>query len=80
VVVLSVNDRAAENVIRLAGIDDLAGRIVLDAGATRLSSGRPGLFIGTTDSPGEHMQRLIPRTYVVKGLNVGLADVMVNPR
>ena len=43
------------------------------------SSGRPGLFVGTTDSLGERLQRLVPRAFVVKGLNVVLADVMVDP-
>ena len=79
-VVLSVNGRAAEDVIRLAGIENLTGKIVLDASdPLDFSSGRPGLFVGTTDSLGERIQRLIPDVYVVKGLNIVLADVMINP-
>jgi 8-hydroxy-5-deazaflavin:NADPH oxidoreductase len=79
-VVLSVNGRAAEDVIRLAGIENLRGKIVLDASdPLDFSSGRPGLFVGTTDSLGERIQRLIPDAYVVKGLNIVLADVMINP-
>ncbi|HET8915964.1 MAG TPA: NAD(P)-binding domain-containing protein, partial [Propionibacteriaceae bacterium] len=79
-VVLSVNGRAAEDVIRLAGIENLNGKIVLDASdPLDFSSGRPGLFVGTTDSLGERIQRLIPNAYVVKGLNIVLADVMINP-
>jgi predicted dinucleotide-binding enzyme len=79
-VVLSVNGRAAEDVIRLARIDNLRGKIVLDASdPLDFSSGRPGLFVGTTDSLGESIQRLIPNSYVVKGLNIVQADVMINP-
>jgi predicted dinucleotide-binding enzyme len=79
-IVLSVNGRAAEDVIRLAGVDNLTGKIVLDASdPLDFSSGRPGLFVGTTDSLGERIQRLTPDAYVVKGLNIVLADVMINP-
>ncbi len=80
-VVLSVNGRAAEEVIRLAGVGNLAGTVVLDASdPLDFSSGRPGLFVGTTDSLGERIQRLIPDAYVVKGLNTVVAEVMINPR
>ena len=80
-VILSVNGRAAEDVIRLAGVGNLAGKIVLDASdPLDFSSGRPGLFVGTTDSLGERIQRLIPDAYVVKGLNTVVAEVMINPR
>jgi predicted dinucleotide-binding enzyme len=79
-VVLSVNGRAAEEVIKLARLDNLKGKIVLDASdPLDFSSGRPGLFVGTTDSLGESIQRLIPNSYVVKGLNIVQADVMINP-
>lgn len=79
-IVLSVNGRAAEDVIRLADFDNFAGKIVLDASdPLDFSSGRPGLFVGTTDSLGERVQRLIPNAYVVKALNIVQADVMINP-
>jgi predicted dinucleotide-binding enzyme len=80
-VILSVNGRAAEDVIRLAGVENLAGKIVLDASdPLDFSFGRPGLFVGTSDSLGERIQRLIPDAYVVKGLNTVVAEVMINPR
>ena len=51
---LSVSGRAAEDVIRITGIENLNGKIVLDASdPLDFSSGRPGLFVGTTDSLGE---------------------------
>lgn len=34
-----------------------------------VSSGRPGLFVGTTDSLGERIQRQLPDARVVKALN-----------
>ena len=44
------------------------GKIVLDASdPLDFSFGRPGLFVGTSDSLGERIQRLIPDAYVVKG-------------
>jgi 8-hydroxy-5-deazaflavin:NADPH oxidoreductase len=71
-VVLSVNGRAAEDVIRLAGIENLNGKIVLDASdPLDFSSGRPGLFVGTTDSPGERIQRLIPDARVASRARAG---------
>ena len=36
--------------------------------------------MGTSDSLGERIQRLIPDAYVVKGLNTVVAEVMINPR
>lgn len=79
-IILSVNGRAAEDVIRLANLENFAGKIVLDASdPLDFSSGRPGLFVGTTDSLGERVQRLISNAYVVKGLNIVQADVMINP-
>jgi 8-hydroxy-5-deazaflavin:NADPH oxidoreductase len=81
VIVLSVLGSAAEEVVKLAGVENLTDKIVIDAtDPLDFSSGRPGLFVGTTDSLGERMQRLIPRAYVVKGLNIVQADVMINPR
>lgn len=79
-VVLSVLGTAAENVIRSIQDKHLAGTIVLDASdPLDFSSGQPGLFVGTTDSLGERLQRLLPQAHVVKGLNTVLADVMVDP-
>ena len=81
VVLLSVLGSAAEDVIRLAGVENLSGKIVIDASdPLDFSSGQPGLFVGTTDSLGERIQRMVPGAYVVKGLNIVQADVMINPR
>jgi 8-hydroxy-5-deazaflavin:NADPH oxidoreductase len=80
-VLLSVLGSAAEDVIRLAGVENLSGKIVIDASdPLDFSSGQAGLFVGTTDSLGERIQRMVPGAYVVKGLNIVQADVMINPR
>ena len=79
-ILLSVVGSAAEDVLRLAGLDNFDGKIVLDASdPLDFSSGRPGLFVGTTDSLGERVQRLLPQANVVKGLNTVVAEVMVDP-
>jgi predicted dinucleotide-binding enzyme len=79
-ILLSVLGSAAEDVLRLAGLDNFDSKILLDASdPLDFSSGRPGLFVGTTDSLGERLQRLVPGAFVVKGLNTVLADVMVDP-
>ena len=79
-ILLSVLGSAAEDVLRLAGLHNFDSKIVLDASdPLDFSSGRPGLFVGTTDSLGERIQRLLPRANVVKGLNTVVAEVMVDP-
>jgi 8-hydroxy-5-deazaflavin:NADPH oxidoreductase len=79
-IVLSVLGSAAEAVIQLAGVENFDGKILVDASdPLDFSTGRPGLFVGTTDSLGERVQRLLPKARVVKALNTVLADVMVNP-
>lgn len=79
-IVLSVLGSAAEDVLRLAGPANFDGKVLLDASdPLDFSSGRPGLFVGTTDSLGERIQRLLPQANVVKGLNTVVAEVMVDP-
>jgi predicted dinucleotide-binding enzyme len=78
--ILSVLGRAAEDVVRSAGAENLANKVLIDASdPLDFSSGRPGLFVGTVDSLGERIQRLAPQARVVKALNIVLADVMINP-
>ena len=80
VVVVSVLGIAVEDALRNAGIENLAGKIVIDTSdPLDFSDGQPGLFVGTTDSLGERIQRLLPNSFVVKALNIVAAEVMVNP-
>lgn len=78
--IISVLGRGAEEAVRVAGIENFDGKIVIDASdPLDFSSGRPGLFVGTTDSLGERIQRLLPKAKVVKTFNTVLADVMIDP-
>ena len=78
--ILSVLGRAAEDVVRSAGPENLGRKVLIDASdPLDFSDGRPGLFVGTVDSLGERIQRLVPQARVVKALNIVLADVMINP-
>jgi 8-hydroxy-5-deazaflavin:NADPH oxidoreductase len=80
VLVVSVLGLAMEDALRGAGIENLVGKIVIDASdPLDFSDGQPGLFVGTTDSLGERVQRLLPNSFVVKALNIVAAEVMVNP-
>jgi 8-hydroxy-5-deazaflavin:NADPH oxidoreductase len=80
ILIISVLGSAAEIAIRNAQIENFANKIVIDASdPLDFSSGKPGLFVGTTDSLGEQIQRLLPDAKVVKAFNTVLADVMINP-
>ncbi len=79
-VVVSVQGSAAIEAISGAGIENFAGKIVIDASdPLDFSSGNPGLFVGTTDSLGERVQRLLPDARVVKAFNTVAAPVMIDP-
>jgi 8-hydroxy-5-deazaflavin:NADPH oxidoreductase len=79
-VILSVQGSSAENVLESAGLDNFDDKVLIDASdPLDFSSGRPGLFVGTTASLGERVQRLVPTAFVVKAFNIVVADVMINP-
>ncbi|MBP1768740.1 MAG: putative oxidoreductase, coenzyme F420-dependent [Candidatus Aminicenantes bacterium] len=70
-----------ENAIKLAGPQNLAGKIVIDTtNPLDFSAGAPRLSIGHVDSAGERVQRWLPQSKVVKAFNhVGNAH-FINPR
>ncbi len=72
---------AALDVVRAAGAENLADKILIDiSNPLDFSHGMPpSLFSGNTDSLGEAIQRELPRTKVVKALNTINCDVMVDP-
>ena len=80
-VLCSLGD-AAENVIKLAGPKNFDGKLVVDAtNPLDFSKGMPpGLFVGTTDSLGERIQRLLPGAKVVKCFNIVNHQTMISPR
>ncbi len=77
----ATNGGASLDVLRLAGEDNLAGKVLVDvANPLDFSAGMPPtLFVKDTDSLAEQIQRAFPRTRVVKALNTLNADLMTHP-
>src|SRR2546430_1366745 len=62
---------ATEEAVRLAGVNNFDGKVVIDATNPLDFSGGmpPRLFVGHTDSLGERVQRWLPKARVVKAFN-----------
>ncbi|MFY9716638.1 MAG: NAD(P)-binding domain-containing protein [Thermoplasmata archaeon] len=82
VVLLATHGAGTEPAIDLAGAAHFAGKLVLDASnPLDFSHGMPpGLFVGTTDSLGERVQRKLPAAHVVKCFNTVGNLTMVDPK
>lgn len=82
IAVLATKWTGTENAIQLAKPENLAGKIVIDVTNPLLFNGNggPGLALGHTDSGGEQVQRWLPKSHVVKTLNIVSAKQMVNPK
>jgi len=80
VLVLATLGAGAESALQMAGPDNFAGKVVIDAtNPLDFSTGAPRLYVGFDDSLGEQVQRWIPKARVVKAFNtVGNAH-MINP-
>jgi 8-hydroxy-5-deazaflavin:NADPH oxidoreductase len=78
-VFLSVVGTAAVDVA--AGVrGQLEGKVLVDTtNPLDFSSGRPGLFVGHSDSLGEQVQRAVPEAHVVKAYNTVGNTLMVDP-
>jgi predicted dinucleotide-binding enzyme len=82
IVLLCTLGEATEDAIKLAGVSNFDGKLVIDTtNALDHSKGSPpGLFVGTTDSLGERVQRMLPTAKVVKCFNIINNQTMLNPR
>ena len=78
-VVLAVRGEAAVQVV--SGLTaELDGKVLVDAtNPLDTSTMPPGLFVGTTDSLGEQVQRAVPGARVVKAYNIVGNALMVDP-
>lgn len=81
-VVNASSGEAALELLRLAGAENLAGKVLLDiANPLDFSAGfPPTLFVKDSDSLAEQIQRAFPETKVVKTLNTLTASLMVDPK
>lgn len=81
-VVNASSGAATLDVLRLAGAENLAGKVLLDiANPLDFSAGfPPTLFVKDTDSLGEQVQRAFPEVKVVKTLNTLTASLMIEPK
>ncbi|HEV2285248.1 MAG TPA: NAD(P)-binding domain-containing protein [Steroidobacteraceae bacterium] len=81
IAVLAVPWSGLEAAIFTAGPDNLAGKLVIDPSNPLDFAGEvPQLAIPATDSAGELVQRLLPKSQVVKAFNIVTAAHMVQPR
>jgi predicted dinucleotide-binding enzyme len=80
IAVFAVPWSGLEAAIFTAGPDNLAGKLVIDPSNPLDFSGEiPTLAIPATDSAGELVQRLLPRSQVVKAFNMVGSAHMVKP-
>ena len=82
ILVLATLGTAAQEAINLSGREKFAGKLVIDAtNPLDFSKGMPpGLFVGTTDSLGEQLQRMLPTAKIVKCFNTVNNQTMINPK
>ena len=81
VIVLALLWAGAENALKLAGAENFAGKVVIDAiNPLVFEPGNgPALAIGHTDSAGEQVQRWLPSAHVVKAFNIVGNEHMFKP-
>ncbi|HSD88946.1 MAG TPA: NAD(P)-binding domain-containing protein [Kofleriaceae bacterium] len=82
IVINALSGQGALEGLRIAGANNLAGKIVIDiSNPLDFSRGMPpSLSVVNTDSLGEQIQRAFPDAKVVKTLNTVNAFLMVDPR
>src|SRR3712207_3721682 len=61
ILVLATLGAGTESAMRMAGLANFDGKVVIDAAnPLDFSKGKPELYVGHTDSLGEQVQRLVP--------------------
>lgn len=82
IVILALNGAGTLDALKIGGPASFAGKLVLDAtNPLDFSEGMPpGLFVGTTDSLGEQVQRALPQARVVKCFNTVTNSQMIDPK
>jgi predicted dinucleotide-binding enzyme len=79
VIILATHWDGTENALRLAGAENLAGKVLIDAtNPLKFGPTGPDLAIGFTDSAGESVQRWAADSKVVKAFNIVPAALMVD--
>lgn len=81
-VVLATLGEGTESALDLAGSSSFNGKVVIDVtNPLDFSKGMPpGLFVGTTDSLSERIQRKLPKAKVVKCFNTVSSVQMIDPK
>ncbi|MFZ1685631.1 MAG: NAD(P)-binding domain-containing protein [Candidatus Zixiibacteriota bacterium] len=81
VILLCTNWSGTENAIKLAGVSNFNGKLVIDVtNPLSFANGVPQLAVGFSDSGGEIIQRLLPNAKVVKAWNTITAKFMTDGR
>jgi|SRR3989344_3236680 len=82
IIILATLWTGTESALKLAKFENLANKIVIDVtNPLDFSSGMPPkLAVGFNNSGGETIQKLLPKSHVVKTLNIIGNKYMVNPK
>jgi 8-hydroxy-5-deazaflavin:NADPH oxidoreductase len=79
--VLATSWSGAQNALRLAGADNLGGKLVIDVtNPLDFSTGKPRLALGFPQSAGAQVQAWLPQAHVVKAFNIITSTRMVDPK
>ncbi len=83
-IILATLGRVAEEALKLAGVDNLAGKAIMDA-TNPIAETPPvdGVIVFTTgpsESLAETLQAKVPRSHIVKAFNSVGAGRMINPK